>query len=426
MTWATVLIDATTSSSMRGGARFLLDRRPAGGALQQRRLHRGRSAEAAPWASPWAPHYLPVRRRTRNVPRRCVVRSSSLLRPLRRHEPAADGHLETWVGGAGGHSDRARPSAALHGRSSESQTPGAWPLRRQVGAPGLPVRWAMPLQVLGAGQQVANAGSCHGGVFDSEAVAIPTLLPPVAIEDVWGHRRKLSRCAPARTWAMRCSCASWPTVSCGQGRCGGGCAAAGIARPQLPARGGGAAAKDRKHCVKAAASRTDPRAAPVFAVKARHYISRAREKLRRSTSARDNDHGVSCAASPLHGTVFTARAAPSHCGLASNRHGRAASSAAALPLPNGFAAAHKTLQKAGVLLRTCSRGAAAAPLFLPPCQPTSSAPRGLDGPGRWLKSPLMAVATVQWAPVACGGWAMKRERLSARHTRRSDIPVVQA
>jgi len=175
----------------------------------------------APWHRPWA------RPTSRCVPaklerhRRWVVRSSNYAL-YRRHEAAADATLEPWVRKLEGSIRSTRPSAACTGGSVAISAPGAWALRPAGAAPlGLPVGGGhCPLQgARQAGNKLAKQDPCHGG-------RVP-ISGSRGRSDPWAGRRGESKTSGhsaassraggrlARRGPMRCSCASWPAVSCG-------------------------------------------------------------------------------------------------------------------------------------------------------------------------------------------------------------------
>jgi DNA polymerase V len=301
-------------------------------------------------------------------------------------------------------------------------------LRRQVRRHlGLPVAVGIaPSKVLAKlANKLAKGDPAHGGVFDLGGLADPDpWLEAVAIEDVWGIGRQLSRWCRLRGVA---NALQLRELASGELRSKAG--VVGL-RLQQELRGHSclplvaAPPAKQETCVSRSFSEPIRELGPLREAIAT-YLSRAAEKLRRQRQ-RAGAITVFVRSSPFNGTRFYANAATVSLPLASND--TAVLLAAALPLAERLFRPHKPLQKAGVLLQDLHPVELLQHHLLVP----------LSEEEQRRRETLMAVVdglnrrygrgTVQWA--ACGlrpAWAMKRQRLSrAATTRLGDIPVVRA
>jgi DNA polymerase V len=297
-------------------------------------------------------------------------------------------------------------------------------VRRQL---GLPVAVGIaPSKVLAKiANRIAKRDPGHGGVFDLGAVADPDpWLEGIAVEDIWGIGRRLSRWCRLRgignARQLRDRPAGELRVRCGvvglrlQQELRGHAVLALVQQP--PAK--------RETCVsRSFGEPVTSREALREAVAT--YLSRAAEKLRRQRQ-RAGTITVFVRSSPFNGTRFYANAATVALPVASSD--TAVLLGAALPLVERLFRPHKPLQKAGVLLQDLQpEGMLQHHLLVP-----------LPEAQQRRRERLMAAVdalnhrfgrdTVQWA--ACGlrpGWTMRRSRLSrAATTRIEDIPIVLA
>ncbi|MCS5700050.1 Y-family DNA polymerase [Cyanobium sp. FGCU-52] len=297
-------------------------------------------------------------------------------------------------------------------------------VRRQL---GLPVAVGIaPSKVLAKiANRIAKRDPGHGGVFDLGAVADPDpWLEGIAVEDVWGIGRRLSRWCRLRgignARQLRDRPAGELRVRCGvvglrlQQELRGHAVLPLVQQP--PAK--------RETCVsRSFGEPVTSREALREAVAT--YLSRAAEKLRRQRQ-RAGAITVFVRSSPFNGTRFYANAATVALPVASSD--TAVLLGAALPLVERLFRPHKPLQKAGVLLQDLQpEGMLQHHLLVP-----------LPEAQQRRRERLMAAVdalnhrfgrdTVQWA--ACGlrpGWTMRRSRLSrAATTRIEDIPIVLA
>ncbi|MFN7227541.1 MAG: Y-family DNA polymerase [Synechococcaceae cyanobacterium] len=292
---------------------------------------------------------------------------------------------------------------------------------------GLPVAVGIaPTKVLAKiANRIAKAHAAHGGVFDIGAVADPDpWLEAVAIEDVWGIGRRLSRWCRLRGLAHARALRDLPTGELRR-RCG----VVGV-RLQLELRGQrclplvSQPPAKQETCVSRSFSR--PISEPDELREAiATYLSRAAEKLRHQRQ-RAGAITVFVRSSPFNGTRFYSNAATVELPLASND--TAVLLAAALPLTTRLHRPHKPLQKAGVLLQNLQPIEQLQHHLLAPLGEAEQRRREMlmatvDGLNRRYGS-----GTIRWA--ACGlapTWAMRRSRLSrAATTRLADIPVVHA
>ncbi len=273
--------------------------------------------------------------------------------------------------------------------------------------------------------RIAKRDPAHGGVFDLEQAGDPDpWLEAIAIEDVWGIGRRLSRWCRLRGIAHARALRDMPSGELRR-RCG----VVGV-RLQQELRGHGCLPlvtlppAKQETCVSRSFSE------PVTSLEGLRqaiatYLSRAGEKLRRQRQ-RAGSISVFVRSSPFNGTRFYANAATVHLPLPSND--TAVLLAAALPLAERLFRPHKPLQKAGVLLQDLHPVELLQHHLLAPLPPEQQRRRealmaAVDGLNRRYGS-----GTVQWA--ACGlqpRWSMRRSRLSrAATTRLSDVPVVRA
>jgi DNA polymerase V len=292
---------------------------------------------------------------------------------------------------------------------------------------GLPVAVGIaPTKVLAKiANRVAKRDGVHQGVFDLGAVADPDpWLEAIAIEDVWGIGRKLSRWARLRGIADARALRDMPPGELRR-RCG----VVGV-RLQQELRGHSClplvavAPAKQETCVSRSFS------TPVDSLEELRqaiatYLSRAAEKLRRQRQ-RAGAITVFVRSSPFNGTRFYSNAATTTLALPSND--TAVLLAAALPLAETLFRPHKPLQKAGVLMQDLQPVELLQHHLLAPLPEAEQRRRAalmatIDGLNH-----RYGRGTVQWA--ACGlrpAWAMRRSRLSrAATTRLSDIPVVRA
>jgi DNA polymerase V len=263
------------------------------------------------------------------------------------------------------------------------------------------------------------------GVFDLAAVADPDpWLEAMAIEEVWGIGRQLSRWCRLRGIANARQLRDMPPGELRR-RCG----VVGL-RLQLELRGSSclplveAAPAKQETCVSRSFSTPITTRAELREAVAT-YLSRAAEKLRRQQQ-RAGAITVFVRSSPFDGTVFYSNAATVVLPLASQD--TAVLLKAALPLTDQLFRPHKPLRKAGVLLQGLQPESLLQHHLLAPLSSEEQARReallaAVDGINRRFGS-----GTLQWA--ACGlspAWTMRRSSLSrAATTRLSDVPVARA
>jgi DNA polymerase V len=263
------------------------------------------------------------------------------------------------------------------------------------------------------------------GVFDLAAVADPDpWLEAVAIEEVWGIGRQLSRWCRLRGIANARQLRDMPPGELRR-RCG----VVGL-RLQLELRGSSclplqeAAPAKQETCVSRSFSTPITTRAELREAVAT-YLSRAAEKLRRQQQLA-GAITVFVRSSPFDGTVFYSNAATVVLPLASQD--TAVLLKAALPLTDQLFRPHKPLRKAGVLLQGLQPQSLLQHHLLAPLSSEEQARRqallaAVDGLNR-----RFGRGTLQWA--ACGlspAWTMRRSRLSrAATTRLSDVPVARA
>ena len=292
---------------------------------------------------------------------------------------------------------------------------------------GLPVAVGIaPTKVLAKlANRIAKRDPLQGGVFDLGAIDDPSpWLEAIAVEDVWGIGRKLSRWCRLRGIANARALRDMPPEEL-RHRCG----VVGL-RLQQELRGQACLplqslpAAKQETCVSRSfsqpvTSREELRQAIAT------YLSRAAEKLRRQRQ-RAGAITVFVRSSPFDGSRFYSNAATVVLLLPS--HDTGVLLAAALPLADSLFRRHKPLQKAGVLLQQLQPEELLQHHLLVPLEPQQQQRReallqAVDALNRRYGS-----GTVQWA--ACGlqpVWAMRRSRLSrAATTRLSDVPVVRA
>jgi DNA polymerase V len=433
MAWATALIDG---NNFYASCEAALDPSLIGRPLVVLSNNDGcivaRSAEARALGIAMGTPYFQVRRELERLG--VVVRSSNYaLYADMSHRLMLT--LEPWVEELEVYSideafGRLRRPAGTGGPVGTSADLTAWgqALRAQVRRHlGLPVAVGIaPSKLLAkVANKLAKQNRAHGGVFDLGAVAAPDpWLAAVAIEDVWGIGRKLSRWCRLRGVA---NALQLRDMASGELR-----ARAGVVglRLQQELRGHSCLPlvavppAKRETCV--SRSFSEPvRELPQLREAIATYLSRAAEKLRRQ-GQRTDTITVFVRSSPFNGTSFYANAATVSLPLASND--TAVLLAAALPLAERLFRPHKPLQKAGVLLQNLQPLQQLQHHLLTPLPPEQQQRREalmatIDGLNR-----RYGRGTVQWA--ACGlrpAWAMKRQQLSrAATTRLSDIPVVRA
>ena len=428
MASATVLIDG---NNFYASCEAVLDPSVAGRPLVVLSNNDGcivsRSAEARALGIPMGAPYFKVRRELER--QGVIVRSSNygLYADMSQRLMAT---LEGWVEAleiysideAFGHLHR--PRAA----SGADLTAWGQALREEVRRHlGLPVAVGIaPTKVLAKiANRVAKRDGAHRGVFDLGAVADPDpWLEAIAIEDVWGIGRKLSRWARLRGIADARALRDMPPGELRR-RCG----VVGV-RLQQELRGHSClplvavAPAKQETCVSRSFS------TPVDSLEELRqaiatYLSRAAEKLRRQRQ-RAGSITVFVRSSPFNGTRFYSNAATTTLALPSND--TAVLLAAALPLAERLFRPHKPLQKAGVLMQDLQPVELLQHHLLAPLPEAEQRRRAalmatIDGLNH-----RYGRGTVQWA--ACGlrpAWAMRRSRLSrAATTRLSDIPVVRA
>ncbi len=428
MASATVLIDG---NNFYASCEAVLDPSVAGRPLVVLSNNDGcivsRSAEARALGIPMGAPYFKLRRELER--QGVIVRSSNygLYADMSQRLMAS---LESWVEELEIYSiDEAfgqlhRPRAA----SGADLTAWGQALRGEVRRHlGLPVAVGIaPTKVLAKiANRVAKRDGAHRGVFDLGAVADPDpWLEAIAIEDVWGIGRKLSRWARLRGIADARALRDMPPGELRR-RCG----VVGV-RLQQELRGHSClplvavAPAKQETCVSRSFS------TPVDSLEGLRqaiatYLSRAGEKLRRQRQ-RAGSITVFVRSSPFNGTRFYSNAATTTLALPSND--TAVLLAAALPLAERLFRPHKPLQKAGVLLQDLQPVELLQHHLLAPLPEAEQRRRAalmatIDGLNQ-----RYGRGTVQWA--ACGlrpAWSMRRDRLSrAATTRMSDIPVVWA
>ncbi|MCX5932463.1 MAG: Y-family DNA polymerase [Cyanobacteria bacterium] len=434
MAWATVLIDG---NNFYASCEAALDPALIGRPLVVLSNNDGcivaRSAEARALGIPMGKPYFQVKRELERLD--VVVRSSNYAlyadmsqRLMLTLEPWVE-ELEIYsIDEAFGRLQRPKAQAGS-GDGHADLSAWARALRQQVRRHlGLPVAVGIASSKVLAklANKLAKGDLAHGGgVFDLGALADPDpWLEAVAIEDVWGIGRKLSRWCRLRGVA---NALQLRELASGELRSKAG--VVGL-RLQQELRGHSClplvAMPPAKQETCVSRSFSEPiRELSQLREAIATYLSRAAEKLRRQRQ-RAGTITVFVRSSPFNGTSFYANAATATLQLASND--TAVLLAAALPLAERLFRPHKPLQKAGVLLQNLQQLEQLQHHLLAPLPPEQQRRR----------EALMATiddlnrrygrGTVQWA--ACGlqpAWAMKRQRLSrAATTRLSDIPVVHS
>ncbi len=294
---------------------------------------------------------------------------------------------------------------------------------------GLPVAVGIaPTKVLA---KVANRLAKHAatlreqGVFDLGAAADPDpWLEAIAIEDVWGIGRRLSRWCRLRGVSTARQLRDMPSAELRR-RCGvvglrlqrelqGQSCLPLVALP--PAK--------KETCVSRSFSTPITTAGELRQAVAT-YLSRAAEKLRRQRQYA-GAITVFVRSSPFAEGTFYSNAATVALPLASND--TAVLLASALPLADRLFRPHQPLQKAGVLLQALQPEDQLQHHLFAPLTPAYQQRR------QALLATIDALnarhgrGTIQWA--ACGlqaTWAMRRSRLSrSATTRLRDVPVAWA
>jgi len=292
---------------------------------------------------------------------------------------------------------------------------------------GLPVAVGIaPTKVLAKiANRIAKREAGHRGVFDLGAVADPDpWLKAIAIEDVWGIGRRLSRWCRLRGIADARALRDMPAGELRR-RCG----VVGLRLQQellghscLPLVS--VAAAKQETCVSRSFSTPVDTLAQLREAIAT-YLSRAAEKLRRQRQ-RAGAVTVFVRSSPFNGTRFYSNAATVVLPLPSND--TAVLLAAVLPLAERLFRPHKPLQKAGVLLQDLQPIELLQHHLLAPLAPEEQRRREVLMTTIDDLNHRFGSGTVQWA--ACGlqpAWRMRRSRLSrAATTRIGDIPTAWA
>jgi DNA polymerase V len=280
---------------------------------------------------------------------------------------------------------------------------------------GLPVAVGIaPSKVLAKlANRLAKTTASHAGVFDFGGVTDPdSYLESIAIEEVWGIGRQLSRWCRLRgivhARALR-----------DMGR-----------RLQQELQGHACLpleivpAAKRETCVSRSFSEPITKKASLREAVAT-YLSRAAEKLRRQHQ-RAGVITVFVRSSPFNGTSLYSNSATVTLPVASND--TAVLLQAALPLVERLFKPHKPLQKAGVLLQNLQseeilQHHLLMPLPLEKQRRRSALMASIDSLNRRYGS-----GTVQWAAAGLQTpWRMRRSQLSrATTTQVEEIPIVHA
>ena len=390
-----------------------------------------RSAEARALGIPMGAPFFQVRAQLER--HGVVVRSSnySLYGDMSQRLMAT---LETWVEELEVYSiDEAfgllRRPRASDGASADLT---AWGLalrqavRQRLGLP-VAVGIAPPTVLAKIANRLAKRSPslCQQGVFDLGAVADPDpWLEAVAIEDVWGIGRRLSRWCRLRGIRDARQLRDMPS---GELRLRCGVVGLRLQRelrghPCLPLVALPPAKKET--CVSRSFSTPITTAAELRQAVAT-YLCRAAEKLRRQRQCAGS-LTLFVRSSPFNGRPFYSNAATVTLPVASDD--TAVLLAAALPLVERLFRPHHPLQKAGVLLQALQSADQLQHHLFTPLSPARQERR------RALLATIDALnarhgrGTIQWA--ACGlrpTWAMRRSRLSrSATTRLEDVPVVWA
>ena len=292
---------------------------------------------------------------------------------------------------------------------------------------GLPVAVGIaPTKVLAKlANKIAKTSPAEGGVFDFSSSADPDRqLEAIAIEDVWGIGRQLSRWCRLRGISHARALRDMPSGELRR-RCG----VVGV-RLQQELRGHACLPLElvppakRETCVSRSFSQPITSQAQLKEAIAT-YLSRAAEKLRRQRQ-RAGAVTVFVRSSPFNGTSLYSNGATVILPVASND--TAVLLQAALPLVQQLFRPHKPLQKAGVLMQELQDEATLQHHLLVPLPPEQQRRRAalmatIDRLNRHYGS-----GTIQWAAAGLHTpWQMRRSQLSgAATTRLEAIPVVHA
>ena len=292
---------------------------------------------------------------------------------------------------------------------------------------GLPVAVGIgPSKVLAKlANRLAKTTASATGVFDLGSMDDPDPhLAAVAIEDVWGMGRQLSRWCRLRGVADAKALRDMPSGELRR-RCG----VVGL-RLQQELRGMACLpletlpAAKRETCVSRSFSQPITSQSELREAVAT-YLSRAAEKLRRQQQ-RAGAITVFVRSNPFNGTSFYSNSATVSLPLASND--TAVLLQAALPLVAVLFSPHKPLHKAGVLLQQLQgeetlQHNLLLPMPLEQQHRRTALMATIDQLNRHYGS-----GTVQWAAAGLQTpWRMRRSRLSGAATTRLDaIPVVRA
>ncbi|MCP9850487.1 Y-family DNA polymerase [Cyanobium sp. Morenito 9A2] len=320
--------------------------------------------------------------------------------------------------------------ARLHRPAGGDLGPWARELRARIRQSlGLPIAIGLAsTKVLAkAANRLAKGNPAQAGVLDLGRAPgsgeLEDWLERVAIEDVWGIGRRLSRWCRLRGVANARQMRDMPSGEL-RARCG----VVGV-RLQLELRGmaclplqQGVPAK-QETCVSRSFSRPVGELEELRQAVA-SYVVRAAEKLRRQRQLA-GALTVFARTSPF-ADGFYSQAASVRLPLASQD--TAVLLAAALPLVGRLYRPHKRFQKAGVLLQELQGEELLQQHLLVPQSPEQQGRRAALMETVDRLNGRYGRGTVQWA--ACGLdplWAMKRERLSgAATTRLEHVPVVWA
>jgi len=292
---------------------------------------------------------------------------------------------------------------------------------------GLPVAVGIgPSKVLAKlANRLAKTTASHGGVFDLGGVSDPdSYLESVAIEEVWGIGRQLSRWCRLRGIVHARALRDMPSGEL-RSRCG----VVGL-RLQQELQGHACLPLElvppakRETCVSRSFSEPITKQASLREAVAT-YLSRAAEKLRRQRQ-RAGAITVFVRSSPFNGSSLYSNSATVTLAVASND--TAVLLKAALPLVEQLFKPHKPLQKAGVLLQNLQSEESLQhhllhPMPLEQQQQRSALMASIDNLNRRYGS-----GTVQWAAAGLQTpWRMRRSRLSrATTTQVEAIPIVHA
>jgi nucleotidyltransferase/DNA polymerase involved in DNA repair len=399
MASATVLIDG---NNFYASCEAVLDPSVAGRPLVVLSNNDGcivsRSAEARALGIPMGAPYFKVRRELEH--QGVIVRSSnySLYADMSQRLMAT---LEGWVEAlevysideAFGHLHRPRTDPGADPGTDPGADLTAWgqALREEVRRHlGLPVAVGIaPTKVLAKiANRVAKRDGVHQGVFDLGAVADPDpWLEAIAIEDVWGIGRKLSRWARLRGIADARALRDMPPGELRR-RCG----VVGV-RLQQELRGHSClplvavAPAKQETCVSRSFS------TPVDSLEGLRqaiatYLSRAAEKLRRQRQRAGSHHRVR-AQQPVQRHPLLQQRRHHHPGAAQQRHGGAAGRRPA-PGRNAVPAPQTAAEGRCADAGPATGGAVAASPAGTAAGGRATPPRGADGHHRWPQPPLRA------------------------------------